>query len=278
MIEIGKYNELEILRETSVGLYLGDEEGEDILLPNKYVPESYEIGEKLNVYVYLDYAERKISTTLVPKIKLYEFALLEVAAVSDIGAFMDMGLEKHLLVPFNQQREEMEEGRWYIVFMDIDPETERLYGSNKLKQFVKNEDLTVVEGDQVDLLIARKTPIGYECIINHLYKGLLYKNEVFEPLRIGDHKKGFIKKIRPDNKIDLSLQAQGYSSSIDSNVQKILDLLEAYDGHLGFNDKSDPEAIKWRFGMSKKAFKKAIGSLYLERKISIDEDGIRLIK
>ena len=276
LIEIGKYNELEILRETSVGLYLGDEDGEDILLPNKYIPESYAIGDKINVYVYLDYAERKIATTLTPKIKLYEFALLEVAAISEIGAFMDMGLEKHLLVPFNQQRDEMEEGRWYIVFMDIDRETERLFGSNKLKQYLKNEDLTVQEGDEVDILIARKTPIGYDCIINHLYTGLLYKNEIFEPLRIGDQRKAFIKKIREDQKIDLSLQPKGYSSTIDSNVETVLELLKEFDGHLGYNDKSEPDAIRWRFGLSKKAFKKAIGSLYKDRKITIEEDGIRL--
>lgn len=276
MIEIGKYNRLEILRDTSVGLYLGDEEGEDVLLPIKYMPETFEIGDFLDVYVYLDYAERKVATNIDPKIKLYEFALLEVAAISEAGAFMDMGLEKHLLVPINQQRADMEEGRWYIVFMDIDNETERLYGSNKINKFLNNDDLTVIEGDEVDLLITRKTELGYIVIINDLYKGLIYHNEIFEDLKIGDKTRGHIKKIREDNKIDVSLNKVGFVNRKDSDSEKIIALLQEFDGFLGFNDKSSPESIKWRFGMSKKAFKKAIGGLYKDRKITIDSDGIRL--
>jgi len=276
VIEIGKYNELRILRETSVGLFLGDEEGEDVLLPNKYVPEEYEIDDMIKVFVYLDYDERKIATNIIPKIHLYGFALLEVTAVADVGAFLDWGMEKNLMVPYREQRQKMEVGRWYVVYMDIDEETDRLYASNRIDRILKNDELTVKVGEEVDLLVYRETDIGFAVIINDQHKGLVFKNEIFKPLNIGDRLKGYIKKIREENKIDVSLQPIGYDNFNDKNSQEIYDALVANNGYLPVTDKSAPEEIYNLFGISKKAFKKAVGDLYKRRKITIEAKGIRL--
>ncbi len=278
MIEIGKYHELTILRLTSVGLYLGTEDPtEDILLPNKYCPEDFVIGDKIRVFVYRDFAERKIATNIQPKILLHDFALLRVAAVSDVGAFMDWGLEKDLLVPFKEQRQKMELDRWYLIYMDIDQETDRLFGSNKLDKYLQNESLTVHAGDQVDLIIMRKTDLGYSVIVNKLHKGLLFNNEIFKALKIGDHLKGYVKQLREDQKIDVSLQPIGYLKYNDANIDLIMSALIAKQGFLALTDKSPPEVIYKSLGISKKAFKKSIGALYRERKIEIKEDGISLI-
>lgn len=278
MIEIGVYNELTILRTTSVGLYLGDDEGEDVLLPNKYCPDQYEVGDKLDVFVYLDYAERKVATNIDPKIKLHEFALLKTTSVENVGAFMDWGLEKELMVPFKEQRQRMEEGRWYIVFLDIDEKTDRLYATNKIEKRLQNDDLSIEQGDEVDLLVYTKTDLGYSMIINNQHKGLVFDNEVFRELNIGDKLKGFVKEIREDNKIDLVLSAVGYSNYNDSNANMILDKLNQNDGYIGVNDKSAPHEIYDEFGISKKAFKKAVGALYKNRDVSIESKGIRLNK
>ena len=262
LIELGKYNDLSILRETSVGLYLGDEEGEDILLPNKYCPDSYKIGEILRVFVYLDYAERKIATNINPKILLHEFALLRVTDVNEFGAFMDWGLEKDLMVPFSEQRQKMEVGRSYVVFLDMDWKSERLFASNKLEKHLQNEFLEVTEGDQVELIIQQKTDLGYAVIVENSHRGLIYDNEIFRVLHIGDRTAGYVKKIREDNKLDISLNPIGYELSNDVNTQIVLQALSANNGTLPIGDKSSPEDIGHRLGISKKAFKKAIGALY----------------
>ena len=279
MIQIGKYNKLIILRETSVGLYLGEAGGEDVLMPNKYcpMPGEYEIGEEMEVFVYLDYAERKVATTLVPKIQLFEFALLQVAMVDEVGAFMDIGLEKHLLVPFREQRQKMEEGRWYVIYMDLDGQTDRLFGTNKFKDILQNEILTVKNGEEVDLLIYKITDLGYNAIINNEHRGLIYENETDRDYRVGESLKGWIKTIRPDNKIDLSLKALGYENTNDTFEQQIIDALNFSEGSLPYSDKSSPEDIKAQFDMSKKSFKKAIGGLYRKKLITISEEGIKLV-
>ena len=277
MIELGKFNRLEILRQTSVGLFLGDDTGEEVLLPNKYSPEKFNIGDTIEAFVYRDHEERKIATTLTPKILLHEFALLKVNAVDSIGAFMDWGLEKDLLVPFKEQRQRMVAGRWYVVFMDMDHETDRLFGTNKIEKKLHNDFLSVKEGDEVDLLVFHKTELGYSVIVNNMHKGLVYENEVFRKLNIGDTLKGYIKKIRENNKIDVSLRPQGYGKYNDSNSETIYQMLLENDGFLAFGDGSSPDEIHARFGMSKKEFKKAIGALYKDRKIILEPDGIRLI-
>lgn len=276
MIILGTYNTLEILRDTSVGLFLGDGEGNDILLPNKYVPESYEIGQSMTVFCYLDHSERPVATNLEPEVLVNEFQLLKVVEVNEFGAFMDWGLEKHLLVPFREQRSKMQEGHWYVVYCYLDQQSNRLVASNKIDRFLSNDTLSVKEGDVVDLLVSRKTDLGYEVIINNRHKGLVYNNEIFKTIAIGDNTKGVIKKIRPDNKLDVSLQPLG-ENILEPAAQKIYEQLLAHGGFLGLHDKSDPELIKEELQMSKKVFKKGIGTLYKARKIEIRDDGIYAI-
>ncbi|AXG74683.1 GntR family transcriptional regulator [Flavobacterium arcticum] len=276
MIEIGKYNTLKIVRDTQVGLYLTDGK-DDILLPNKYVPNEFEIGEELIVFVYLDQEERPVATTLEPYIYLNEFALLRVSYINNFGAFLNIGLEKDLFVPFREQARPMEEGKRYLVHMYLDEKTNRLVGTSKINRFLSNEELTVEEGEEVDLIISHITDMGINVIINEKHKGLMYKDEVYEDLRTGDRMKGYIKLIRPENKIDVSLQKQGYEG-VEPNAEKILDELRASRGFLRLNDKSHPEDIKTVLKMSKKTFKKAIGSLYKQKLIEIKDDGIYLVK
>ncbi|MCX2680120.1 S1-like domain-containing RNA-binding protein [Galbibacter sp. EGI 63066] len=276
MIQIGEYNTLEILRETSVGLFLGDEEGNDILLPNKYVPNDYEIGDTITVFCYLDHEERPVSTTLTPKITKNSFALLHVAETSGIGAFLDWGLEKQLFVPFKEQARKMEAGKWYLVYAFLDEKTNRMVGSSKTNQFLSNEELTITPDEEVDLIISRFTDIGVEVIINEKHKGLVYNNEIFHDLKLGGRQKGYVKKIREGNKVDISLQPIGYKN-LEPVSQKVMDALKRNNGFLGLHDKSDPEDIKAILGMSKKSFKKAIGILYKNRQLLIKDDGIHLI-
>jgi hypothetical protein len=282
MIEIGKYNTLTILRETKVGLYLGvpnqkTDSSEDILLPNKYVPEDFMIGNKITVFVYLDYEERPVATTLKPYILLNEFALLRVNYTNKFGAFMDWGLEKDLFVPFKEQARPMEQGHLYLIYMYMDEMTDRLVGSSRISQFLDNENITVENGEKVDLIVSHITEMGINVIINEKHQGLLYKNEVFEDLRTGDKIIGYIKNVRPDGKIDVSLQPFGMER-VDISAQTILDTLKASRGFLKLNDDSDPEDIKELLKMSKKTFKKAVGTLYKQKLIEIKEDGIYLVK
>lgn len=278
MINIGKYNTLTILRDTKVGLFLGNgNEAEDILLPNKYVPDVFEIGEELTVFVYLDHEERPVATTLEPYILLNEFALLRVNYVNQIGAFMDWGMEKDILVPFKEQARPMEKGKRYLVYLYMDDKTNRLVASSKTNQFLNNDNLTIEKFEEVDLIVSHITEIGINVIINEQHKGLLYKDEVYDDaIRTGDRMRGYIKNIRPDNKIDVSLQKQGYEN-VEPNAEKILEELRASRGFLRLNDNSHPEDIKTVLKMSKKTFKKAIGALYKEHLIEIKDDGIYLI-
>ena len=276
MIELGRINNLEILRDTSVGLFLGDEDGNDVLLPNKYVPTAYEIGEKLKVFCYLDYDERPVATTLEPDIMLGEFRLLQVAEVNEFGAFMQWGLEKHLLVPFREQRVKMKEGQWYVVHCYLDDRSGRLVASNKLDKFLSNDTIDLKEWEKVDLVVTRQTDLGWEVIVNEKHKGLVYFNEVFKPINIGDVIPGCIKTIRKDNKLDISLQPLG-AKVLEPAAKKIYEVLVDSGGFLGLHDKSAPEEIRDVFQMSKKTFKKGLGTLYRERKIKIESDGITLL-
>lgn len=278
MIEIGKHHKLEIRRETSVGLFLGDESGEEVLLPNKYRPERFEIGDTIEVFVYRDNAERKIATTLTPDIELHEFALLKVFDITETGAFMEWGLEKHLFVPFSEQYQDMQAGKWYVVYLELDRKTDRLYGSTKVEKHLNNDALTLREGKEVDLLMYKRTDLGYSVIVNNEYQGLVYANEVYRELRVGERLKGFVKKIREGNKLDISLQPIGFVRANRANTDIIYEALSLEDGFLPFTDKSSPEEIYKRFGMSKKAFKNGIGALYKEKRIVIEEKGIRLNK
>ena len=277
MIEIGKYNTLTIDSDTQVGLFLTDEK-EDVLLRNKYVPKVFEIGEEIEVFVYLDHEERPVATTLRPYIQLNEFALLRVNYTNRIGAFMDWGLEKDILVPFKEQARPMEKGKRYLVFLYMDEKTNRLVASSKTNQFLNNEELTVEVGEEVDLIVSHITDLGINVIINEQHKGLIYKDEVYDDrIRTGDRLRGYIKTIRPGNKIDVALQKQGFDA-VEPNAEKIMDELRASRGFLRLNDNSHPEDIKTVLKMSKKTFKKAIGVLYKQKLIEIKEDGIYLVK
>ncbi|HLV93252.1 MAG TPA: S1-like domain-containing RNA-binding protein [Aequorivita sp.] len=276
MIKLGEYNTLTILRETEPGLYLGDDEDNVVLLPHKYKPEEYEIGQELKVFVYLDNEERPISTTLDPFLELNTFGYLHCSAVTEFGAFMDWGLEKQLFVPFKEQARPMKQGSWYIVYLYLDEKTNRLVGSSKTNNFLQNDNLTVKPFEEVEILVTHITEKGANAIVNGLHKGLIYAEDIFEDIRSGDRIKAYIKNIREDNKIDLVLQVPGYRS-IEPNANYIREELEAAGGFLPLHDKSSPDDIKNQLGMSKKSFKKAIGTLYKDKQILIKEDGIELI-
>ena len=276
MINIGQDNTLKVARKTSIGLYLTDGET-DILLPNKYVPKNIEVEDEIVVFVYLDQEERPVATTLEPYIYINEFALLKVSFTNKFGAFLDMGLEKDLFVPFAEQARSMKEGNYYLVYMQLDEKTNRLVGSSRLNQFLSNDEITVQVGDEVELVVSHITDLGINVIVNEQHKGLMYKNEVFEDLRTGDRIIGYIKNVRPDGKIDVSRTRVGVEAITDGAEQVLAALLEN-NGFLGLSDNSHPEDIRTVLNMSKKMFKKAIGGLYKEKKITITDKGIHLVK
>ncbi len=278
MLQLGEINILTILRGTSVGMYLGDEEGNDVLLPNKYVPENATIGETIEVFLYRDSEDRIIATTLQPKIRLNEFAYLQVNAVNNIGAFVDWGLEKDLLIPFREQNNNrLREGDQTIVYLYLDESTDRLVGSCKISKFIEKETKELSRGQEVDLLVYAETNLGMNAIINNKFQGLIFGNEIFRRVKLGTKTKGYIKNIRPDNLIDLSLEKLGYDS-IEDNAIKILQALEKNEGFLDLTDQSEPNYIMYRLEMSKKTYKKAVGLLYKQKKVLLKEDGIYLIQ
>lgn len=273
MIELGNYNTLKILRETAVGLFLGDDDVDDLLLPSKYVPDNFSIGDDLSVFCYLDYEERPIATTLKPLIKRNSFGFLRVAEVNDFGAFLDWGLEKHLLVPFREQQIKMIEGNSYVVYCYLDEKTFRLVASSRLDKFTMNKEISLNPKEEVDLLVSRRSELGWNVIINNKYNGLVFESEVYQPMNVGDSLKGYVKKIREDNKVDISLKPIGHLG-LEPAAKQIFEKLELANGYIPLHDKSSPEDIQKMFQMSKKTFKKAIGTLYKERKIKIKSDGI----
>ncbi|MDT0559419.1 S1-like domain-containing RNA-binding protein [Ichthyenterobacterium sp. W332] len=275
MIEIGKYHTLTILRDTEPGLFLGDDKDNEVLLPNRYVPEAFEIGDNIKVFVYLDNEERPVATTDSPYIAAGDFALLRCNEVTKFGAFLDWGLVKQLFCPFKEQAFKMRTGQWYLVHCYVDDETNRLVASSKTNRFLSNKDLTVEQFDEVDVIISHPSDIGMNVIVNKVHAGLIFNNNIFQDISIGDQLKGVVKKIRHNNKLDITLGQIGYRS-IEPNAQKVLDELNDNSGFLAFTDKSDPDEIKDVFQMSKKSFKKAIGSLYKSRAIDIKSDGIYL--
>lgn len=276
MLHLGIKNTLRILRGTTVGMFLGDDEENDVLLPKKYVPEDAIVGDDIEVFIYKDSEDRVIATTLEPKIQLNQFACLQVMAVTGIGAFLDWGLEKDLFVPFREQNKKMEEGKWYVVFLYLDEETDRLVASCKVNRYFEKENIDLKIGQEVDLLVFEETDMGMNVIINSKYKGLIYENEIFQRIKIGTQTKGYVKNIREDKRIDVSLQKQGYEN-IEPNAERILTKLKSNNGFLDINDKSDANYVMYQLEMSKKTFKKAVGALYRQRLIRLEEDGIYLV-
>ncbi len=275
-IRLGDYNTLEIVKEVDFGLYLdGGSEGE-ILLPKRYVPEDYQIGEEIEVFVYLDQEERPVATTEKPLAKVGDFACLECVWVNEYGAFLNWGLMKDVFCPFHEQKKRMEIGNSYIVYIYIDEESYRIVASAKIEKYLLEDHPPYIPGDEVSLLIWQKTELGFKAIIDNSYPGLIYENQIFKPVHTGDRMKGYISSVRPDGKIDLSLQATGRRQTLDFS-ETLLDYLHEHGGKCDLGDKSDAEEIKRRFQVSKKTYKKAIGDLYKRHLIIIlGEEGIKL--
>ncbi|MEM1002692.1 MAG: S1-like domain-containing RNA-binding protein, partial [Bacteroidota bacterium] len=261
MIELGVFNRLEILRDTDPGLFLGDKEGNEVLLPNRYAPQLFDIGDEIEVFVYLDNEERIIAVSDEPYIQKGGFALLRCNQVTKHGAFLDWGLVKELFCPFKEQVFKMKPGGWYLVHCYLDEKTSRLAASSRTNKYLDNSVLTVQKFDEVEVIISHPSDLGMNVIVNNKHRGFIYQKDIYSDLNIGDRLKAVVKKVRPDNKLDISLGQIGYKS-IEPNAQKILDVLKDNNGFLALHDKSDPESIKNQLEMSKKNFKKAIGSLY----------------
>ncbi len=276
MLEIGKQNKLEVLRMTSVGMFLGGEGIEDVLLPLKYIPEGLEVGDDIEVFIYTDSEDRIIATTLKPKIDLDSYASLRIVAVESMGVFFDIGLEKDLFVPAREQNAEVKVGEHRIVYMFLDPESNRLVGSMKWREFCFKEDPVFEEKQKVQIMIGEKTDLGRNVLIENAFYGLIYHNEIFEKLEIGDIRDAYIKTLREDGDIDLSLQELGYGHVLSSS-DKILELLNANDGVLEIGDKSSPEKVTAITGMSKKVFKKAIGDLYKKKLVLLEKEKVTLV-
>lgn len=274
-IILGDYNNLEIVKRVNFGLYLdGDEDGE-ILLPAKYVPDGYDIGDIIKVFVYLDNEERLVATTEEPLAKVGDFALLRVAWTNDYGAFLDWGLLKDLFVPFSEQEGKMVKGNSYLVYVTIDRKSYRIYASARLDKFLSRTKPPYETDEEVDIIVWRRTDLGWKVIVNGNHSGLVFANEVFRDLKTGDRLKGYVKRVRTDGKIDIVLQRHGVAGDDDSSM-RLLSAIEAQRGFLPLNDNSSPDEIYSMLGMSKKAFKRAAGKLYKQRLIIIDDDGLRL--
>jgi len=276
MAILGKVNPLKVVKLVDFGVYLDGGSDGEILLPKRYVPEVCEIGDTVSVFIYNDSEDRLIATTEKPFVMVGEFAALEVVEVNEVGAFLDWGLMKNLMVPFREQKLKMEEGRRYPVFVFVDFDSKRITASAKIEKFVDESKPELEVGQEVDLLIYKKTDMGWKAVINQQYTGVLYDNEIFKEIHTGETLKGFVKQIRPDDKIDLMLQKAGFEK-IDDFALKLHALLKEADGFLPFTDKSQADDIYEEFGISKKSFKKAVGDLYKKRQILLEPDGIRLV-
>lgn len=274
---IGLNNKLTVKRFASPGAYLVDEEDNEVLLPNKYLTEDLEIGTEIDVFLYKDSGGRLVAVTDKPLIELYCFAYLECVHVSHVGAFVDWGMEKHLLVPYSEQANKMEEGKYYIVYLGIDDATQRLFGSTKYYRYLDNEHIMVETGQEVDLLIAGYSDLGCKVIVNDSYEGLIFENQLIKRYPIGAKTKGFIKAIRPDGKIDIVLERQG-RVKIEDHATTILHYLKENNGVSTITEKSSPDEIRAVFGMSKRTFKETLGNLYKNRLISISNTEIKLLK
>ncbi len=275
LIHVGEYNTLTVSRKTPQGLYLGDPEVEEVLLPWKYAPANTLPDTTLRVFVYLDSEDRLIATTQEPKITLHRFALLEVKDVTQHGAFLDWGLDKDLFVPFREQSRKMEKGQHCLVYLYLDEESERLAASSRLNRFLSNTELSVKEGEEVEAIMWEPTELGMKVIVNQQHKGLIYHNELHAQVRVGDVRRAYIRRIREENKLDVALQPTGYKSVV-TGAGKLLQTLRDHGGYLPLTDNSDPAEISKLLEMSKKTFKKAVGALYKERIIRLEANGIYL--
>ena len=273
VVQVGKVQQLRVLRRSRNGWILGDEDDVEAFFAGDLQVDGTE-DRFITVFVHTDRDGNLIATTTLPKAQAGGFAPMQVAFVDHKGAHVDWGLEPELLVPHQEQEREMFEGNWYVVRVIADPVTGRLTGSTRIAQFLQNNELSVAEGDSVDLLVHSKSDLGYSVIVNDRHHGLVHANEVFKEISVGDRATGHVKRIREDNKLDISLQPIGFRQFNDVNVQLLIKKLKANKGFLPFTDNSSAEEIHREFGISKKAFKKALGALYKQRKVKIQDDGV----
>lgn len=276
MLEIGKYHKLKVVRIMDIGLYLANEVGDEVLLPNQYAPKHLKLGSECRVFVYKDVSNRLVATTEKPLLQLNEFAALDVVTVTEHEAFVDWGLDKNLFVPFAEQKKKMKVGEWYMIYLYLDETTNRLVGSNMINRFLNKTHVKLQVGEEVDVIVYEQTDLGFNVIVNNQWKGLVYANEVYREMTFGDKLKGYVKRVREDEKIDIVLQRIGHKH-IDSCETVILEKIKENDGFLPLHDKSDADEISDTLNMSKKAFKKAVGGLYKQRIIRLADDGIYLV-
>ena len=274
-IELGKFNRLEVIKEVDFGVYLDGGESGEILLPTRYVPDDCRIGDRVDVFLYLDNEERLIATTLVPLVQVGEFACLEVSWVNQFGAFLNWGLMKDLFVPFREQKEKMEVGKKYVIHAHIDDESYRIVASAKVERYFSKEQPPYAMGDEVEIMVWQRTDLGFKVIVDNRFGGLLYENEIFQPLERGLRLKAYVKQVREDGKIDLALQKSGMEK-VGDFAPVLLKYIQEHDGHISLNDKSPAEEIYNVFGVSKKTFKKAVGDLYKKQLIVLGDYGISL--
>ena len=278
MIQLGKYNTLKVVKEVDFGIYLDGGEGLEILMPTKYVPKDTKVDDELRCFVYQDSEARLIATTERPYATVGEFASLKINSVNAVGAFADWGTSKELLIPHSEQNVKMEEGHRYLIYIYVDSLSGRIAGTARFDKYLNNTPPTYEENEEVEALVWKPTPLGYKVIINGKHSGQIYKNQIFQPVHVGERLRAWVKGIREDDKIDLMLQPMGYRNMIDGVEATILKALHNNNGFLPLTDKTNPEIIADMLQCSKKNFKKAIGALYKQGRIIIAEDGIKLVK
>ena len=274
-VVLGKYNQLEVVKQVDFGVYLNGGDDGEILLPSRYVPEGCKPGDMLNVFIYLDNEERLIATTLQPKVQVGEFACLEVAWVNEYGAFLDWGLMKDLFVPFREQKQKMQKGHRYVVHAHVDEDSYRIMASAKVERYLSKEMPSYQPGEEVEVMVWQRTDLGYKVIVDNQFSGLVYQREIFKALEPGMKMSAYIRQVREDGKIDLTLQKDGLQK-VGDFAEILLQYIKDHDGYTPLNDKSAAEDIYDAFEVSKKTFKKAVGDLYKKRLIVLVEDGIRL--
>ncbi|MEE1091914.1 MAG: S1-like domain-containing RNA-binding protein [Prevotella sp.] len=275
-IRLGDYNLMTVVKEVDFGVYLDGGEMGEILLPARYVPEGCKPGDELDVFLYLDNEERLVATTLRPLAKVGDFACLEVAWINRYGAFLNWGLMKDLFCPFREQKKTMEIGKSYVVHVHVDDDSYRIMASARVERYFSQERPTYNSGDEVDLMIWQKTELGFKVIVDNKFPGLIYKDQIFKAVRTGDRMRGYIQEVRPDGKIDVSLQPAGRRQTEEFS-DTLLKYIKDNGGRCALGDKSPAEDIYQEFGVSKKVFKKAVGDLYKKRLITIGDEGLTLV-
>lgn len=274
-VRLGRYNQLEVVKEVDFGVYLDGGDDGEILLPARYVPEDCQPGDMLNVFIYLDNEERLVATTLTPYAQVGDFACLEVAWTNQYGAFLDWGLMKDLFVPFREQKNKMEKGERYVVHVHLDEDSYRIMASAKVERYLSSDMPPYHPGDGVEILVWQRTDLGYKVIVDNRFGGLIYATDVVRPLSTGTKTEAYVRQVRPDGKIDIVLQSDG-PRKVDDFAEVLLDYIRQHDGFTTFQDKTPAEDIYATFGVSKKTFKKAVGDLYKKHLVTLEEGGIRL--